>query len=143
MISVSAKTTHMLLIAAGLRLSCGHRAEIAEGHAQPVGHDFEEPPRAGGTAVVHGEIAHPAVAVQAHELAVLAADIDDGPGVGDEMTHAHRVAGDLGDRRVGDARWRCGRSRWRRSGGRRTGLTPLSASVFSNSSQASLSCSIP
>ena len=82
MISVSAKTTHMLLMAAGVLLRRGQFAQLCQLDSQARGHDLQEAPGAGGTAVVHGEVAHRAVGVQSQQLAVLPADLDDGARLG-------------------------------------------------------------
>ena len=62
MISVSANTTHMLLMMAGLRLRPASSPRRCQPHAQPGGQQFQKPAGAGGAAVVHHEVADRAVA---------------------------------------------------------------------------------
>ena len=57
-------------------------AERGEIDAEPGGDDFKEAAAAGGTAVVHGKIPHASSVFEGDELAVLAADLDDGAGLG-------------------------------------------------------------
>ena len=75
----------------------GELAKLGQGQLEGAGHGLEEAPGARGALVVHGEVLHGAVGVDADALDVLAADVDDGldGGVGD--VHAHGVAGDLAD----------------------------------------------
>ena len=143
MISVSANTTHMLLMTAGLRLRPASSPRRGQSHAQPRGQQFQKAAGAGGAAVVHHEVADRAVGVQPQELAVLPADVDDGPRIGHAVANAPGLAGDFGDRGVGHAdqfaavagghdraESACGRCRSRATAG------PSSAS-------ASASCSMP
>ena len=100
--SDSAKTTHMELIsdpAPAARARLGQAGDIG---AEDAGDDLEEAAAARGAAVVHGEIADPAVLLQEDGLAVLAADVDDRPHAGKDRGHAEGVAGDLGRRLVGE-----------------------------------------
>ena len=61
------------------------------------GHDLEEAPRAGGAAVVHLEIGErPRAVPEEDDLGVLAADVDDQPGVRPQETGAERAGRDLG-----------------------------------------------
>ena len=103
MISVSANTTHMLLMMAGLRLCWASSPRRRQAHAQPRGQQFQKTAGAGGAAVVHHKIADRAVRLKPQQLAVLPADVDDGSGVGHAVPHAPGLAGDLGDRGVGHA----------------------------------------
>jgi hypothetical protein len=50
--------------------------------AQRAGHHLQKAPGAGGAFVVHGEVQHLAVRVDAYDLAVLTADVDDRPASG-------------------------------------------------------------
>ena len=56
--------------------------------------------RAGGALVIGDELHHVPIAVQSYGLAVLPADVDDGPHRRDQPPGALAVAGDLGDRLV-------------------------------------------
>ena len=101
-ISLSAKTTHMLLMTAGAAAG-DERFQLVKRSAELGGQHLQKTPRAGRTTVVHDEVGHRAAAVQAHELAVLTADVDDRPGIRHAMADAAGLAGDFRDGGVGRA----------------------------------------
>ena len=82
----------------------GGGAEFSEGKIQGLGHDFEEFAGAGGAAVVHLEALDLSPRAKDDALAVLAADIEDGRRLGEEMAGAAAVGLDLGHdfRVIGD-----------------------------------------
>lgn len=49
---------------------------------QGAGHQLQKAAGSGGALVVHDEVGHVPLPVQADDLAVLAADVHDGPGLG-------------------------------------------------------------
>src|ERR1035437_8450881 len=65
--------------------------------AQAGGDDFKESATASGAAVVHGEIPHAAAVFEGDELAVLAADLDDGANVRRQVMNTLGMASDLRD----------------------------------------------
>ena len=81
----------------------GHRAQGLKLDAETLGDNFEKTPRSRGAAIVHHKIPDFAGSVQSQKFAVLAADINNGPGLRHEMAHADGVTGDLGDCRIGQA----------------------------------------
>ena len=70
---------------------------------QSVGGAAEKSSGAGGAFVVHDEVFDVAVDADLDALGVLAAHVDDGAGVGKEVTGAARMAADFGDLRVAES----------------------------------------
>ena len=117
MISVSANTTHMLLM---MRRACGFGRPARPGDASRtpsrVASDFQEAavPAAQRSFITKSPtVPSP---LSRRQLAVLPADVDDRPRLGHRMPHAPGLAGDLGDRRRRRRGSACGRSRWPRPG---------------------------
>jgi len=63
----------------------GNVAHLFQFQPETVGDDLHEAAASGSTLVVHDEIGRSSCAVDANGLAVLAADVDDGPGLGKEV----------------------------------------------------------
>lgn len=72
-------------------------AHVVEGKLKGARHELKKTTGAGGAFVVHDEVDDVAVFVQTDDLAVLAADIDDGAHAWIEKISAFGVAGDLSD----------------------------------------------
>ncbi len=75
---------------------CRQFAKLIERGIQALGEDLEEAAGSRGTTVIHDEIPDGSVGIQAQEFGILAADFDNGAGIGNHMAHADGVAGDLG-----------------------------------------------
>ena len=73
-------------------------AHFFHGQSQRPGLHFKEAARACRAFVVHDEVGDISLRVDADYFGILAADVNDGPGIGEEKMRALCVAGDLGDR---------------------------------------------
>ena len=74
-----------------------HPAHLVQAHLHGPGHHFQKAACPSGAFVVHHEIDHRAVFVQADDLAVLSANVNDRPHRWVKEVGASGVTGDLGD----------------------------------------------
>src|SRR5579883_829822 len=100
-ISDSAKTVHVVVITTGDR-AWSARGPSSPGDLQGLGGRPEKPAGPGRALVVHAEVQDLARLVDADGLGVLAADVEDAAGPGEEVHGPAGVAGDLRHLRVAE-----------------------------------------